>query len=102
VSGESIPWGRITFALVSSMFGISIYFLLPLALLSFNIGLLLAIFFMLLCAMLLGFVMLTFNFQYLAERAVVAIFFVFASAATKNIVLKNLATHRVFITLTHR
>lgn len=92
-----MPWGRITFALVSSMFGISIYFLLPLALLSFNIGLLLAIFFVLLCSMLLGFVMLTFNFQYLVERGVVAVFFFFAGAATRNIILKNLATHRVYI-----
>jgi hypothetical protein len=62
VEGKAIPWGRITFALVASAFGVSIYFLLPLALLSFNIGLLLSIFFLLLCSMLLGFVLLAFNF----------------------------------------
>jgi uncharacterized membrane protein len=77
------------------MFGISIYYLLPLALLSFNIGLLLAIFFWILCGMLLGFVLLSFNFQYLFERFVVKIFLFFTSVATKNMVLKNLAAHRI-------
>lgn len=62
MEGNAIPWGRITFALVASVFGVSIYFLLPLALLSFNISLLLSIFFLLLCSMLLGFVLLAFNF----------------------------------------
>lgn len=40
VEGKEFPWGRVSFALIATVFGISICYLLPLALLSFNLALL--------------------------------------------------------------
>ncbi|CAD8101464.1 unnamed protein product [Paramecium primaurelia] len=95
LEGKSLPWGRIQFAIIASLFGICVYYFLPLALLSFNIGLLLSIFFFILCGMLLGLVIFAFNIQYLAERFTVYIFLFWASSAKKTMVLKNLAAHRI-------
>lgn len=97
LSGKSLPWGLIQFACIASIFGICIYYFLPLALLSFNIGLLLAIFFFILCGMLLGLVIMAFNVQYLVERLVVWIFFLPFGAAKRTMVIKNLAAHRVHL-----
>lgn len=61
VEGKELPWGRIAFALISSIFGISIYYFLPLSMLSFNFALLLNIFFWILIGMLVGFILLSLN-----------------------------------------
>ena len=61
IEGQSFPWGRLSFAIISSGFGISIYYLLPLSLLSFNFGLLIAIFFWILIGLLVGLILLALN-----------------------------------------
>ncbi|KAM3144375.1 hypothetical protein pb186bvf_003539 [Paramecium bursaria] len=95
LSGTQIPWGFIQFGLIASIFGICVYYFLPLALLSLNIGLLLSIFFFILCGMLLGLVLLAFNIQYLMERLCVWIFLFWAGGAKRSMVIKNLAAHRI-------
>ncbi|KRX00113.1 hypothetical protein PPERSA_07220 [Pseudocohnilembus persalinus] len=95
VEGKGFPWGRIGFALVATLFGISIYYFLPLSLLSLNIGLLINIFFWILIGLLVGFILLMLNIQYLLERMVVVITLVFLKSAQKSIILKNLAAHRI-------
>lgn len=95
VEGKGIPWGLITFALISSMFGISIYYLLPLALLSFDFALLISIFFWILIGLLVGCIMLSMNIQYLLEKFVVWFCFFWVKAAIRTIVVKNLASHRL-------
>ena len=92
--GKEFPWGRIQFAFISTMFGVSIYYLLPKALLSFDLGLLISIFFVILMGMLLGFVILSLNVQHLLEKLVVFVFFFF-STTTRLLITKNLAAHRI-------
>jgi len=77
------------------MFGISIYYLLPLSLLSFNIGLLLIIFFVILIGLLIGCCLLAMNVQYLIEKLVVFLCFWWENAAIKNLIVKNLSAHRI-------
>jgi pilus assembly protein TadC len=51
----------ITFGLISVVYGLSIYYFLPLAMLSFNFALILEIFFFILVGMLFGLSLLAFN-----------------------------------------
>lgn len=90
-----VPWGRLQFALITSMFGISIYYFLPLSLLSFNMGLMITIFFWILIGLLIGLIILSMNVQYLMERLVVYSCLFWTGNATMSLVLKNLASHRI-------
>ena len=77
-----------------AVLGGSIYYLVPLALVSFNLTLFFNIFFALLLGMLLGLILLSLNFQPLIERFLVFTLFWWESRASTFIVLKNLVTHR--------
>ncbi|CAG9319834.1 unnamed protein product [Blepharisma stoltei] len=88
---RTIVW----FGFVTVVFGFVVYLLLPLALLSFNLQLLLGIFLAILIAFLLGLVLLSMNFQYLFERATVLLFFWWESSAMRLMIVKNLAAHRL-------
>ncbi|KAN0000827.1 hypothetical protein ACTFIZ_001280 [Dictyostelium cf. discoideum] len=78
-----------------SVFGFGIYYVFPLSLLSFNLTLLLNMFFMLLIAMLLGLVSLALNVEQIIERAVVNLFFFWEKRAIKSLVIKNLIAHKL-------
>ena len=52
----------LTFGSLSVVYGVSIYYLMPLALVSLNLGLLLNIFFMILMGLFFGLILLTSNF----------------------------------------
>jgi len=100
VEGKGFPWGRISFSLIASGFGISIYYLLPLSLLSLNLGLLIGILFWILLGLLLGLVILSLNVQHLMERLIVFMIFDvalrwFVKAGVRKLILKNLAAHRI-------
>ena len=75
IEGKGFPWGRFSFAILASLFGISIYYFLPLSLLSFNFALLINIFFWILIGMLVGMILLSLNVQYLLEKTIVHLFF---------------------------
>eukprot|EP01017_Pseudomicrothorax_dubius_P050299 TRINITY_DN9493_c0_g1_i2.p1 TRINITY_DN9493_c0_g1~~TRINITY_DN9493_c0_g1_i2.p1 ORF type:complete len:366 (-),score=79.88 TRINITY_DN9493_c0_g1_i2:10-1107(-) len=92
---NAIPWNRIVFGVVGVLFGISIYYLLPLSLLSFNFGLLLSIFLWIMIGMLVGFGLLALNVQHLLERLVVVVFLFFESKVMRALTLKNLIGHRL-------
>ena len=64
----------IIFGVISVTYGMSIYYLLPKALLSFNFKLILEIFFFILVGMLLGLTMLAFNIQRLIEIVLTEVF----------------------------
>ncbi|KAF2072771.1 hypothetical protein CYY_005917 [Polysphondylium violaceum] len=81
--------------LLLTMFGFGIYYVFPLSLLSFNLSLLLNMFFLLLIAMLLGLVSLALNLEQLIERALVYTFLLWEKKAIKSIVLKNLVAHKL-------
>ena len=89
-----IPWTIIVIGGVMAGFGFLIYYLFPLALLSFNLTLLLYIFFGLILGMLLGLVMLSLNVEQMLERLVLVVFFFWEKTAITAVVLKNLTAHR--------
>jgi len=92
---KKIPWTKITFGVLTVLFGIAVYILIPMALLSFDIGLLLGIFFGVLLGLLLGLVLISLNFQHLMERFVTNIFFFWQKPTFRSIILKNLVAHKI-------
>ena len=90
--GLSLP--LLLVGLFLTIFGFSIYYIIPLSLLAEQLALLLNMFFALLIMMLLGLVMLALNFQRLLEQALTYIVFWWDRPAIRSVVLKNLVAHR--------
>jgi hypothetical protein len=67
---------------------------LPLAVLSFDLGLLLEIFFLILIGMILGLTLISFNLQRLFETILVYVMMAYERKSMKILVLKNLSAHR--------
>jgi hypothetical protein len=59
------------FGTISILAGIAIYFLMPLSVLTFNLGLLLEIFFLILIGMIAGLTLISFNLQQICEKFLV-------------------------------
>ena len=79
---------------VGVIFGIIIYYGLPVAMLKLNFGLLLKIFFIILMGMLVGLVMLAVNLQGALEFILMHILLFWETKAMKTVLRKNMATHR--------
>jgi FtsH-binding integral membrane protein len=65
-----------------------------LAVLSFNLGLLLEIFFLILVGMIFGLTLIAFNLQRVVEIFVVYTLLIFERKSMKLLILKNLSAHR--------
>ena len=89
-----LPVPLVCGAVVLSTFGGAIYYLMPLALVSFDLTLLLYIFFGLLVGMLGGLTLLALNIERPLEHAIVYLLLWWLSPATRTILLKNLVAHR--------
>jgi len=85
----------IIFGLISIIYGFSIYYFLPLALLSFNFSMILNIFFFILISMLFGLSMLAYNVQRFLEIILAYVFLIFENNSMRMMVLKNLSAHRM-------
>jgi hypothetical protein len=85
----------IIFGLISSIYGVVIYVLMPQCMLSLNFGLLLKIFFLILIGMLFGLVLITMNMQFLVESLITKLLFWWESKSIRILMLKNLISHRV-------
>lgn len=77
------------------IYGLAIYYFLPLSLLSLNFSLILRIFFFILLAMLFGLTLLSFNLQRVLEIILVYVLLCFEKQSMKNLVLKNLTAHKM-------
>lgn len=77
-----------------TVFGVTIYYILPYALMSFNLNLMGQIVVFILIGYLFGLVLLAYNFQSYLERALTHIFLIFERASLRSMVFKNLSTHR--------
>ena len=84
----------VIFGVIGCAYGISIYYLLPLSMLSFNYGMILKIFFFILLGMLFGLSLLAFNIQRFLEIILTYILLCFERKSMKMMVLKNLEAHR--------
>ena len=82
------------FGSIGTVFGVMVYFVMPLAILSFDISLLLMIFFLILVGMLLGITLISLNLQSVIELAIVNSLLLFESKSMKILIVKNLSAHR--------
>ena len=87
-----IPY--VTFGLTSTIFGMTIYLLLPLGLLSQNIGLVLTVFLTILMGMMLGLTLFVTNLQGVLEIFLVYLFFFWERQSMRKLLMMNLASHK--------
>lgn len=85
----------VLFGVLAVAYGISIYYFLPLSLLSFDFGMILRIFFFILLGMLFGLCLLAINFQRVLEVLLVYIFLCWETPSMRVLVLKNLTAHKM-------
>lgn len=80
--------------IISILFGVSIYYLLPKAILENNLTLLLNVFFIILLGYLLGITLLTNNFQGILEIFFIYLFLFWEKKSTISILKKNMGAHK--------
>ena len=79
---------------MNTLIGITIYYLLPLSVLTFNLGLLFGIFFLILIGMIFGLALISLNLQRIFELIVVYTILIYEKSSMKLLILKNLSAHR--------
>ena len=84
----------VLFGLVTVIFGISVYYFLPLGLLSMNLGMILSIFLAILLGMMAGLTLLATNLQGILEVILVYVFFFWESKSIRALLRKNLGAHK--------
>ncbi|EFC43843.1 predicted protein [Naegleria gruberi] len=93
--GESISWTSIVMGVVGIIFGFSVYYVMPLSMLTFNITIMMYMFMAVILAMLLGLVLLSLNFENIIEFIVVLFTIrIFEKVSVIDLVEKNLIAHR--------
>ena len=85
----------IIFGLITFIYGASIYYFLPLSLISMNFGMIGGIFLWILFGILLGFILLSRNVENLLQKILTYTLLFFTRSYTKLLILKNLAAHRI-------
>ena len=90
----------IVFGLLSVMFGLTIYIILPQALLTQNLGLVLQIFFFILVCMILGLALLSTNLRSFFEKLIMYILLFWERRSMRALLRKNLMAHKATNTLT--
>lgn len=80
---------------IAVIYGLSIYYLLPLSLLTANLSLMLAIFFSILLGMILGLTMITYNFQSMLEFLLLKIILFWERKSMQILIVKNLIAHKL-------
>lgn len=87
-----IPY--ILFGTIAVVFGISVYYFLPLSIIKLDYGLLLSIFFAILLCMLFGLTLLATNLQGVIEVLFVYLFFFWEQKSMRALMRKNLGAHK--------
>ena len=82
------------FGTICVLFGVSIYYFLPLSLLKQDYGMILGIFFLILIGMLFGLTVFATNLQGILERLLVYVFFFWEKKSMRALLRKNLAAHK--------
>ena len=84
----------LAFGTIAVLFGVSIYYFLPLGLLSVNLGMVLSIFFAILLGMLVGLVLLVTNLQSMLEIVLIYLLFFWEKQSMRTLLRKNLTAHK--------
>lgn len=85
----------IVFGTLTFFYGASIYYFLPLSLISLNFGLIGFIFIFILLGIVVGFVLLSLNIENLLQKLITHILLFFTKSFTKMLIIKNLTAHRL-------
>ena len=85
----------IMFGFINFIYGASIYYFLPLSLLSMNFGMIGAIFLWILFGILLGFALLSRNIENIFQKYLTYTLLFFTKSYYKLLILKNLAAHKL-------
>ena len=85
----------IIFGLITFIYGASIYYFLPLSLISMNFGMIGGIFLWILFGILLGFILLSRNIESLLQKILTYTLLFFTRSYTKLLIFKNLAAHKI-------
>lgn len=89
------PWGKVTFGIVATCYGLAVYYLLPRAMINMNLGLLITLFFIFLQGLLVGLVILSYSFEYLLEEFMASVLLFWANRTDYSLTVKNLSCHRM-------
>ena len=84
----------VLFGAIGVIFGVSIYYYLPLSLLHENYSLMLQIFFVILLGMLLGLTILAMNLQGILETLLIYVLLFWESKSMRRMLSKNLVAHK--------
>ena len=85
----------VIFGLITFIYGASIYYFLPLSLISENFGVIGGVFLWIILGILLGFVLLSKNVEHSFQKFLTNGLLFFTNSSTKLLILKNLAAHRL-------
>jgi hypothetical protein len=89
----------LTLGLLSVIYGISVYYFLPLALISLNLGLLLQVFFIILIGLFLGLVLIAVNLQsyteYILTNILFKVLYFIETRSMERVVQNNMRAHRL-------
>ncbi|TNV85125.1 hypothetical protein FGO68_gene1005 [Halteria grandinella] len=81
------------FGCIATLYGFGVYYLLPLALLSFNLGLILQVFFFILLGYLFGLILFAINAQRMVENMLLFLTLFWEAPAMKALINNNLKSH---------
>ena len=84
----------VAFGSIGVVYGVTIYYFLPLSLMALDLGLILMIFFFILLGMLLGLTILSLNLQRGLQILVTHLILFFERKSMKRLILKNLTAHK--------
>lgn len=94
IEGGEFPVGKLLFGIISSGFGLMIYYLLPKGLINQNVGLLLSVFFTILIGLLFGLILLSYSVQYVFEKLIAYLTLFWINKTDFILTLKNMSAHR--------
>eukprot|EP01080_Neovahlkampfia_damariscottae_P004723 gene4723-8307_t len=92
---SGMSWNLVIIGSFTAGYGAVIYYFFPLALMALDISLLMWMLFLLLICMIVGMSVLALNFETIFERTLTILFLFWENYAVRNMVSKNLISHRV-------
>lgn len=86
---------QVIFGVFSVIYGLGIFYYLPISILEMDLQMILGIFFFILMGMLLGLTMLSFNLHRLLEIVLVNVMLIYERKSFRQMILKNLMAHKI-------
>lgn len=88
---EKVPY--LIFGVIATVYGFGVYYVLPLAMLSYKLGLILQVFFFILLGYLLGLIMFAVNLQKVMENLMLRVFLFWEQPSMVVLIRNNLKSH---------